>query len=52
MVAAECFILYSGIGGVGAGLGEPAVLVVSAVALAALMVSADITKFASLSGGR
>src|SRR5207253_11472311 len=54
-VTAECFILYSGIGGVGVGLGEPAVLVVSAVALAALaalMVLADITKFASLNGGR
>ena len=39
----------------GVGLGEPAVLVVSAVALAALaalMVLADITKFASLNGGR
>jgi len=33
-------------------LGEPAVLVVSAVVLAALVVSADITKFASLNGGR
>ena len=33
-------------------LGEPAVLIVSAVVLAALVVLADIIKFASLNGGR
>src|SRR2546430_17538323 len=42
-VAAECFILYSGIGGVGAGLGEPAGLVGAGVGLADFVGPAGIT---------